>query len=235
MDIVGVKTTIGGRDLSVNLPDKKSIIIRGRNSEYFITIFESLLANDYTNNVYKREEGVSKVIFREGALVGKDKSVFMEGKIPKIHCIRYLDSGRFRSFLISDEVSYSELYSDMKKYSGIIPEAKWIRLCEIVNSIVGFNLVYVVDKKIKFCFSDVSEFSIEAQKLVYLLVAECFITPKGYRRILILPDIDLLNGRQQALLIEHLDNIIGHDLCISSGNISVNDLSRDSVLSFLNI
>lgn len=44
-----VSTVISGQTVEVNLPDKKTILLRGRNSLQVMFIIESLLRQDFTD------------------------------------------------------------------------------------------------------------------------------------------------------------------------------------------
>ena len=244
MQIQGLKTEINGKLLSLKFPDKKSIILRGTNNVQIIYIMECLLSNDFTG-YYKdldrkygydyKDIGTSDLIFDEGRLQGKDKVISTWGKTPNIHCIRYLRNGNFRSFLCSGDIAFSELYTNMTEYSNVIPYTSWLRLCSMVNSFIESNIVDIVNNKLIFNWDENCEYSIEAQKFIYCIIAECFLTPKGYYRVLLLPDIELLNKSSQIKLIEYLDNIVGHKMTLSTVDVQFNDLSESSTVSLLNV
>ena len=71
--------------------------------------------------------------------------------------------------------------------------------------------------------------------MIYLLICECFQTPEGYSRVILLPNIESMSSKQQVNLIETLDNFSGHELVLSSGNIEKSDLSSNSCVEFLTI
>ena len=246
MLLKSLKTEINGNLVSINFPDKKSIILRGENGIQLLHVLESLLSNDFTGYMsdkdkqygfhYKPISGMSQLSFNTGDIYGKDKSIHIQGSIPKIHCIRYLGAcNKIRSFLISDQLEYSELYIDTTKYSQSLEVSQWVRLSSLVNDVVGFNMVTFENSKLKIKFLEDYTISIEGQQIIYLLIAECFVTPRGYSRIVLLPDIPYLTGELQVKLIETIDNINGHTLALSTGDIKPSDLSHTSVVSFINI
>lgn len=245
MQLKSIKTEVNGHPIVVNFPDKKSIILRGQNNLHLLYVIEMLLSSDYTEYYkdldknygfyYKNVSGLSQLMFTNGSIVGKDKKIYINGQVPKLHCIRYLKDGEFRSFLFSDEIGYSEIYNDMTEYSTIIPDTAWIRLCTLVNNLIGSEVVVLNNRHLEFNWDNNSEFSIQAQKFIYMIFSECFLTPKGYLRILLFPDIDILSPKQQVNLIESLDNIIGHEMCISTGDIAFSDVAENSVVTFVNV
>lgn len=245
MQLKGLKTEVNEHPIIVNFPDKKSIILKGQNNLHLLYVIEMLLSSDYTGYykdldknygyMYKNVTGMSQLAFTNGSIIGKDNKIYINGQVPNLHCIRYLKNGEFRSFLFSEDVGYCELYNDMTKYSTIVPDNSWIRLCTLVNNLIGYEVVVLDNRQLKFNWGTNIEFSIEAQKFIYMIISECFLTPNGYLRVLLLPDIDILSSKQQVKLIECLDNIKGHEMCISSGNISFSDIDENSVVTFVNV
>ncbi len=245
MLIKRVRTYVNNKELVFNIPDKKSIILRGSNGLQVIFVLESLLSGDtgfyrfdldksYGFN-YSPVTGLSEVLFNSGVITGMDRIVHKDGVIPRLHVIRYLNGSIIRSFLMSGKADTSCVSTDMCVYTKAVAEDIWQRVFLITNDILGFPYVTVVNGVLQFNSQEGTYWGIDSQMLVYLLVAECCLTPEGYHRVLLLPDISFLDGRHQALLIEHLDNIRGHSLCLSCGSISYDDISSDSVLSFINV
>ena len=244
MLIKGVKTEVNGNLLSVPFPDKKTIILRGSNGLQILHIVESLLSNDFTGYYfeadkqygfyYKPVTGMSQLAFNDGSIYGKDKAIHTQGVIPKIHCIRYLGkSNKIRSFVISNDLQYSELYVDTTKYSTALTVAQWMRLISLINKVVGFEMVTLEDEQLSIQFREDYEIPVEGQQIIYMLIAECFVTPQGYSRVLLLPDIPYLSGKVQAELLETIDNINGHTLTLSSGSVQLSDFSPNSIVSYL--
>ena len=72
-------------------------------------------------------------------------------------------------------------------------------------------------------------------QIIYMLIAECFLTPKGYHRVLLLPNISYLSKEVQLNLLEVLDNIKGHSLTLSTAGVDVLDISGRRAITVLNI
>lgn len=244
--IKSMSTEISSRNIQVCFPEKKTIILRGTNALHIMHIIECLLGQDFTGYYweldkqygfnYNEVSGVSSVVFNSGAILGKDKVIQVQGVVPNIHVIRYLNGYTFRSFYLTTTVgTYAPLYNDLTKYSHILQDTQWIRLISLVNNLVGFELVKLEDSTLKFFFSSEFNISIDGQKLIYSLLAECFITPDNYSRVLLLPDMSILPKDIQIKYLETLDNIKGHTLTLSTANISPSDLDEKSVISFLNV
>ena len=241
-----VKTYIGSKQVVANFPNKKSIVLRGNNGEQILYVLESLLSQDYTNYYldldrknfglsYTELEKPSQLDFTNGFILGKDRTVTFTGQVPAIHCIRYVGDGTVRSFLSSKEKLFSSLDINTKHYNSILPLAVWMRMLAVVNDILGFKFVDFVDGDIAFKFDENSEYSVDAQKLVYTLVSECFLTPQGYARVLLLSNLDYLTVEQKVHLIEKIDNLQGHSALITTCNISIDDVSDNSAITFLNV
>ena len=272
---------INKRGMQLDFPSKKTIVLRGRLNETVLYIIESLLANDFTNNNFHADEryGVSYfaepekacIYFSKSSIIGANYSVRYEGDIPKVHVIRCLGDGdNIRSFLVSDNFSnYESIYSNMKNYSSVISDSKWLRLINTVNDTLGFEFVMLkraeddeedsndIDekdnktknkvsdkskagkksKKKKLVFNLVENYPIpiKGQKLIYLLMSECFLTPKYYHRILLLSDIRCLDSKTQVRFLEILDNIGNHSLTLSCANIQPSDVRSNSVVTIMNV
>lgn len=244
--IKSINTEISGRGVQVYLPEKKTIILKGINALHVIHILECLLGQDFTGYYweldkqygfrYSEVSGVSSVVFNAGAILGKDKVIQLQGVVPNIHVIRYLNGYTFRSFYLSTTVGAdATLYSDMTKYSHVLQENQWIRLLALVNNLVGFELVRLDGESLKFAFRNDVDISVDGQKLIYSLLAECFLTPEGYSRVLLLPDMSVLPSDKQVRFLEVLDDIKGHTLTLSTAKISASDIKENSIISFLNV
>lgn len=242
-----VSTVISGQTVEVNLPDKKTILLRGRNSLQVIFIIESLLRQDFTDYFrtldkqfgydYSEPEGTSYIRFNDGIIMGKDKAIQIQGQVPNIHVVRYLGScNKIRSSYMSETMNtQANTEVDMTKYSHIIFDSQWIRLIASVNSILGFEFVKLENEQLQFNFDNTKEIGVEGQEIIYLLIAECTLTPEGYSRVLLLPNIPYLSPKTQVKLLEVLDNFRGHTLTLSLANIQPSDLSASSIISFLNV
>lgn len=239
MKIKGIQTVIDSEFISIKFPNKQSIILRGRERklEQILYLLECSLMNDFTNYYgdldckkgynYYELNGQTIVTFTNGAIRGKDKCIEKSGDIPKFHVIRYVSGSEIRSFYISKSMNNS-----MYSFSKRLTSDELIRLVANVNKVCGCDFCSIEGSKITFNKDYTND---DNCKLIYLLIAECFQTPEGYMRVILLPNIKGMTSKQQALLIETLDNFNGHELLLSSGSISEDDLSPNSCVSFLNV
>ena len=137
-------------------------------------------------------------------------SVVVEGVLSEIGLERssYVKDGIIRSFLCSDytEKNNCALTENLTRYTDRIDETIWNKLLKTVNDFIGYDVVTVKDKELHFNFTP-NQYSVEAQKTIYMLISECFITPSDYLRIVLLSDIETLTVEQQLELIKVLDNI----------------------------
>ena len=247
MDFLKFETNLSGHKLGIDFPNSKTLILNGMNADDVIYRIESLLSSDYTSYFqnadklygfyYKEFDGDSVLYFKNGSYIiasSKTKIVKSKNTIPNIHCIRYLGNGEFRSFITMTDTKHTLLDTNMTKYNSNIPLQVWIRIVETTNKFVGYNYVELKDNKIEFNYKE-CDFSEEAQKMIYLLISECYLTPPKYERVLLLSNIDLLTTSQQVQFLELLDNFIGHDICISSAKVNWSDISSNSVIKVLNV
>lgn len=245
--IKSISMEIKNKPIQIGLPDKKTIILKGQNATQLLYVVESLLSQDVTGYYkdldkiygfdYSDLDGQSMITFNNGAIIGKNKISQVKGVVPDIHVVRYLGaSNKLRSFYLSNTITKQQpIYNNMTHYSHIIEDSSWIRLIAIANSIVGFDMVQLKNNDLHFSFQETYPISVEGQKIVYLLLAECMLTPEGYSRVLLLPDINYLDVNVQIKLLEYLDNIKGHTLTLSLANISNDDLSVNSAITFVTV
>lgn len=239
-----IQTCVSGFDIKVNLPEKKTVILKGNSALHLLHITEVLLARDFTGYYWEKDkdygfnylpvDGMSYIEFNGGTIFGKDKIIQIQGAIPNIHVIRYLSGSNIRSFYTTeDSGNFQPIYTDMTKYSNIIPDSQWIRFITIANDIIGHEVYKFEDNNITHKFLEDINIPVEGQELIYLLLAECFLTPEGYHRVLLLPNIEYLSLDRQIRLLEVLDDFKGHTLTLSTANIDIKDISESSSLSFL--
>lgn len=233
--------------MSVNVPDRRTVILRGRLNLQVMFVVESLLSNDLTGYYvdkdkeygyrYEDIKGVSRLIFQDGTISGINSSVSSEGLIPKIHCIRYLGNGhnKLRSFLLSDDASFSPVYTNLIKYSNKLSDKQWFRLFGMANSVVDYEMCKLEQGELQFDFDYDCDIDVDGRKIIYMLLSECFLTPKGYKRVLILPDISCLYPDVQLKLLSVLDNIGGHMITLSSARLQPADLIDDKDMILINV
>lgn len=237
MQIKSIQTSFDSEFASIVFPNKKSIILCGnkRKAEHLIYLLECTLMNDFTGYYgeldvkrgynYYDLTGQTTVVFSNGAIRGKDKRVDKSGEIPKFHVVRYVDGSEIRSFYISKNMNESVFNKTLSKED-------MVRLVINVNKVCGCDFCKLENDKIVF---DERYLDNKNYKLIYLLICECFQTPEGYSRVILLPNIESMSSKQQVNLIETLDNFSGHELVLSSGNIEKSDLSSNSCVEFLTI
>lgn len=242
MRIKSIQTSINSEFVNLQFPNSKNIVLRGDRSkcENIIYLLECILLNDYTDYYggldrqkgynYHSLDSQTIVTFSDGAMLGKEKHIEKSGTIPKFHVIRYIAGSEIRSFYISNSMK-SKMTSVMQ-YSKDLTYEEWIRLVANVNRVCGVEFCSIDNNTLVFNeqYKDDINF-----KLIYLLISECFVTPEGYTRVILLPNIDSMSSKQQLALIETLDNFPGHEVIISSCKIDSDDIPVNSCVTFLSV
>ena len=243
------RTKILGQIINLDFSKKAVLVLNGMNSDDIIYRIECLLYNDYTSYYLKYDNtlGFNYSVFDEDSVLyfnngshiigtASKRIITTKNTLPKLHCIRYLQKGEIRSFITTDSdiTGKKSIDYDTTVYSSDISQNIWFRIIETTNQYLGKKFVELKDNKLYFDFSE-NDFSKEAQKFVYLLISECYLIPKDYKRVLLLSNIELLNNSQQVRLLELLGNFSSHDICISSARINISDCSDNTNISFLNI
>lgn len=245
MQLKGLKTIVKGKERAITLPNKKSIVLTSDediDKEQVVYLIETLLSREYTDYYAKIDRNYGKTYlplskisvldFTNGKIIGKNSTIKINGTIPNIHCVRYVSHGIIRSFLCqnTEKNGICELNYNMTRYTKEIPELVWVRLIETVNKFLGYKVVDLVDNELRFNFTQTS-YTIEAQKIIYMLISECMLTPNDYLRVVLLSDIECLTPKQQFDLILTLDNIKGHEMLVSCGEVD----GEDSVVKYIKI
>ena len=78
---------------------------------------------------------------------------------------------------MSDTAHTLSLYANLASPNLKVSAKTYYRVVSIVNRILGSDVVSYSSDGLAFAWAD--DICIEAQKLVYQLVAECFLTPQG--------------------------------------------------------
>lgn len=250
MQIKGIEFSVNNRKQSIVFPNKKSIILKGNNTNELFSVMERLLGQDMTdyyptideveyNILYQKIGMQSQLHFTDGVLIGKDLTVKKSGSIPTVHCIRYLKNNKFRSFITEDKNKHNNqiLFTNTTKYSDSIPMTTWQRIITTVNSFIGAEFVsYDMNtRQLVFATENAEGWTYKAEKIIYMLISECYLTPEGISRVLLLPQIECMTAKQEMELIEVLDNIKGHCLLLSDINVSFNDIPKNSALTVISI
>lgn len=241
MQLKSLKTIIDEKEKEVTFPDKKSVIVKGENKNQILYLIETLLSRDYTDYYAKIDSNydffyeplseMSVLVFTNGKIIGKSSTIKVQGEVPKIHCIRYVRNGVIRSFLCNDNMDECSLGNNMTRYNEQIDMSIWYRLIQTVNDYLGFVFVELVDKDLRFHFTtdNIKKFTVDAQKLAYMLISECFITPENYLRILLLSEIECMTKEQILDLIKLLDNLKGHEMLLTVDEIE----TKDNVIGYV--
>lgn len=233
---MSVLKRISGRSVTAFIPECKTVVFSGNKADDILFDIECLLARDVTKEFINIDDqyGIThepldkslKLTFTSGALYVEDGIVKTTGTVPNVHYVRLIGNGvnTVRSCLVSESTKRTSIFSNLFTYTSALPDSKWIRLCETVNSIVGYEMCNLVSsggsKELKFDLDKECEISAELRDLVYLLVSECYLTPDGYIRVLLLPNIEGMSSSFQLKLLDTLDNIKGHSLTLSTAKIS---------------
>lgn len=243
-----VSMSIEGGKKGVELPDANTIIVRGRLKDHFLYTVESLLGMDTTGYYgeldkqsgaeYSSIDDETYLLFSgDGGIMFKDRSVQTRGVVPNTHVIRYVGAdANFRSFYMEQGLStYSTVYTDMRKFSHVIIDAKWLRLISTVNNLLGFEFVSLSDGALHFSPKSDMPISEDGQKFVYMLMAESYLTPDGYKRVLLLADIPFLDKEAQLKLFKRLSDIAGFGLILTTADLDFTDISEGTSISFLSV
>lgn len=237
---------VDGHEVSFELSQKKTIYVKGQYREHIMYIMESLLARDGSGYYwdldtrrdakYKEVEGKSYILFNDGGIMCQDKVVQVNGLVPNIHVIRYTGQDyTFRSFYLQNGLSeYSPIYTDMRKYSHVFDDAKWVRLMVTLNDLLGFEFVRRVGDELQFSPNEASEIPVKCQEFMYMLMAECYLTPGGtYSRVLLLSVIPGMPKTIQQKFIQRLGEIPGATLTMSSAPMEITDIKDGTSITFL--
>ena len=223
-------STTNGVSIDVAFPDKSLLLVKG-NSNIFLHLVESLLAYDFTGNLVNdtkqyNYEGVSSLVFDSGVLTGQEKRVFDEGVIPKIHSIRYLeDSDNIRSFLIGGDSEGDMISNSTLKKTGAISDESWVRITQVLNNLFGYTAVSIENSNLIFSFEERPELSEKVQKIMFLLLAECYLTPSGYERLVILPNMTGVNKSVLSKFMYQLILTSGKTTVMTSADLQLSDFS----------
>lgn len=233
-----IQFTVPQGKVSFDFRGKHNIAVVGTTSLNLIHVMELLLSRDFTSNlktkdtVYNFEYSDIKdavLTLDSGIIAGQGGRVVTQGNIPAIHCIRYTKRGNIRSYLFTDKVCNASVCTDLTSYTSVISDINWYRLITLVNKFIGVEVVSLHDNNLVFDFVSDYKYTIETQKFIYLLLAECFLTPALAKRVLLLGDIDLLDINSQIKLIKYINRINGDSYCISTANISLDDACNNNI------
>ena len=232
--------TINKHKVSFDFKGKPNIIVSGSNKTNLIYCLEMLLGKCFNTDISKKDAtyGIEYsditdcmlTFTNDSIILGKGRSVVSKGNVPKIHCIRHSNGGTIRSYVFSDELLDANIGLNLTQYSRVLSDVDWYRLVTLTNKFLNAPVVNVCNDTLEFNFLSDYKYSIEAQKFVYLLFAECMLTPTGFQRVLLLGDIPFLTEDDQMRLIGYLSSIRYHSCCISTINISLDKVTENIAL-----
>lgn len=197
--------------------------VGGVYADEVIFLIESLLAHDFTDNFANRDvayglrshtySGTSTLRFTDGELIGGGGIVKEIGKLPDIHCVRNLSQGCVRSFILNTENDH-RIGKDLLSYSDVLSKKQWFRLASVMNALLNFKFVEFDGSSILFNKTETEEWSDKVLMAVYMLVAECFVTPVGTTRVVLLSDMSFLTESQLSRLLVTLKSIDKNEIVI---------------------
>ena len=239
-----IKTQIDGVDLNFTMSDeKKAVLLTGTYAFDILHLFEHIYGMDIPDNFAEIDAGygVSYRVFTgagyidwQGMKAYTDKDVVKhERGVPKFHIIRWVCGNTIRSYCMSDTAHTLSLYANLASPNLKVSAKTYYRVVSIVNRILGCDVVSYSSDGLAFAWAD--GICIEAQKLVYQLVAECFLTPQGYQRLILLPSVPFIDKDLMLRLINALINIGGHRLLLSTLKAGIMDLREYNSIGLLAI
>lgn len=237
-----IQFTINKHKVSFDFKGRQNIVVSGSNKMNLIYCMEMLLGKCFNSDIGTKDavygvtySDISDCILtftNDSMIAGKGSMVVSKGVVPKIHCIRHSGEGTIRSYVFSDELCNANIGLSLTQYSRVLSDVDWYRLITLTNKFLDAKVVDVKNEQLEFNFIDGYKYSIEAQKFVYLLFAECMLTPTGFSRVLLLGDIPFLSEDDQIRLMGYLSSIRYHSCSISTINISLDKVSENiSLLS----
>lgn len=242
LNIKNLSTIIDTNIINIDFDSYKLVKLCGDklNKDTLISILERFLAIDFEKyyDDIDLNLGVSylpvqnsTLKYNNGSIVYSNCKVETKGNLPKIHCIRYVNGVRIRSFLIDSEVTNDVIGVNMTEFNSVVSNSKWGRLSLLVNEMVGFDFVLldIKNRRLDFNLVSRSDWSEDALKFVYLLISESMLTPDDYTRVILLSNISVLNNIQISKLIHTLMSISKNEFIVYSDNIDI-DL-RELVVS----
>lgn len=232
-------TRVGGENIRIDFVGGGTTLVSGKKADNVLNIMEALLAVDFTKKYAERNsifglspevyEGVSRLIFDKAEIVGQDEAIRVIGDLPRIHCVRYVQDGVTRSFIISDTSIEKEgilrIDHDLtESINGIINIADCLRLESLVNGVIGYEFAKFNGSRFILGYSE-TEWSKEGVMVVFSLLSECILTPMGYTCILLLPRIPCMSDEQFEKLCRSLEKTKRHMLTVVGLNNGVLSLS----------
>lgn len=247
--IKNLSTFIDNRMININFQGNKLVSLSGdeSNKDTILYTLERFFAQDFgsyydeiDSNLgvsYKKLEGNSTLKYVSGISTYSDLKLQNRGTLPYIHCIRYINKDRIRSFIIDSNVTSEVIGTNMTVFSSVISDSKWSRLATLVNNLVGYECVKldIKSRKLSFDIHSYKGWSEETIKFVYLLISESMLTPDKYTRVILLSEIDILSTEQVAKLIKTLSSISRNEMIVFSNNLPNDSLGFSNKVLNLNV
>lgn len=241
-----IKTQIDGVDLNFSMSDnKKAILLTGTYAFDILHLFEHIYGMDIPDNFAEIDAGYgitykpftsASYIDWQGLKAYTDKDVVKHEKgVPKLHIIRWLYGNTIRSYCMSDTAHTLSLYANLSTSNVALPPKTYYRIVKVVNNLLGSEAVTYNSGELHFNWEANTDIAIEAQKLVYQLVSECFLTPAGYQRLILLPEVPIMEKTLMLKLITALTSISGHKLLLSTLKAGIMDLRGYNSIGLLAI
>lgn len=244
MQFKSIHAMRGKRPIGIILPDKKSIVLSGRRDDayYLFDMMRVSFGMDYNDNLgvyrYKSEEilkNESCLRFTGGMISIKNGAVSLEGKVPQIHVVQVMEDYSIRSYLVSNRTSIKDLDNDMTKYSSVIQYKDWLRLVELFNRFAEYECAVLThvgssdeDESYSLSFNGITK---ELQT-GWLLMAESFLTPKDYLRVVLIPELDSFSAKDMFRLIDVTDNISRLEMVFTCSDVDIEPGSVITEVSF---
>lgn len=250
MKILKFDTKFNNQPISVNFSENdRAVIIKGANKINLIHEFEKVLTKDITgycsnldSNVgeeFNEAQGISSITYENGVTyLDNDKKVVKStGKTPNIHCIRFIEeSNELRSCTISTTSKNIEsIAHNMVRYSVIIDNNKWVRLCTLVNKVIGYTFVKVENNELVFDYNTNTALTDKQKEMIYIIIAECFLTPEGFERVILLTNMEGYPKSVVIKLIETLTRIKDNNLVLCTYDLKISDITDNLSIKLLHI
>lgn len=244
MQFKGITTQVGGRLINIELPDTKSIALTGDNQscDFILDVIRSLLTCDYTNEleVFGGQNTVFKtrstLTFTNGTVSVKNKSVIIDGKIPKLHILDVDEFGGLASVIMSDSIDIRNSVgidtTNLKFLRTQLADIQVRRLVELMNRYAGYDAISIGVDELKFNFEPENASRLQ---VAYMTLAESFLTPDNFLRIVLLHNCSFFDEIELAKFVELLDNVPKLEMLFVSGKIDSSSLSANSVVKFVNV
>lgn len=247
-----LKYTQGSEKYALTFPDEKIVHLGNGKSvnssgNQVLEIVESLLMRDYSGYYNKLDTqastsgfeaspftGKAILSFTNGATITGDSktgNVDIKGDLPKVHCIRYTNGGAFRSFGNVEDADFSDMLStDMREYNDRISGTNWLKIVKLTNNV--FRGIYGSDNVVQLettplGFTIKYLYDVKPVQSVFLLLAECMLTPRDYKRVVLLPPLDIFSDGTinkdskdilTSRLIQAISMLKGTQLVLYSGS-----------------